>query len=227
MSVFLDMRGDVAVIRLDDGKRNAVNHALLDALNAALDEAEAKAKCVVLMGREGTLSAGFDLKFFATATPEERNGLVQRGSQLTLRLLKYPMPVIVACTGHGIAMGAFMLLSSDYRYGVSGDFRIGTNETQINMVLPVFGFALSRERISTLEKTRATIEGHLYTPDAAVSAGFLDHVVNADELEATVMARAEELARLNGKIFAKNRMGLREDTIRMIETSHAQVDVVN
>ncbi len=225
MSAVLEMRGDVGVIKLDDGKRNAVNHAFLDAVNAALDDAEGMAKCVVLMGREGTFSAGFDLKFFATATPEERTGLVQRGSDLTLRLLKYPMPVISACTGHGIAMGAFILLASDFRFGVSGDFRIGTNETQINMILPVFGFALSKERIPTLEKSRATIEGYLYTPEQAVSAGFLDEVVPADALEDRVFARAEELAKLNGKVFAGNRMGLRAETIEAIQSSSASLEI--
>ncbi len=220
MSATLEMRGDVGVIKLDDGKRNAVNHTLLDSLNAALDEAEGKAKCVVLMGREGTFSAGFDLKFFQTATREEMTGLVMRGSALTVRLLKYPMPVIAACTGHGIAMGAFTLLSCDFRYGMTGDFRLGANETQINMVLPVFGFELSKERINPLEKSRAISEGYLYTPEEAVTAGFLDAAIDPAQFEATVMAKAEALAKLNGKVFSKNRMGLRQKTIEAIEASH-------
>lgn len=225
MSAVLEMHGDVGLIRLDDGKRNAVNHAFLDAVNAALDEAEQRARCVVLIGREATFSAGFDLKFFAGATPEEMNGLVQRGSDLALRLLKYPMPVISACTGHGIAMGAFILLASDYRYGVSGEFRIGTNETQINMILPAFGFALSKERVPIAEKTRATIEGYLYTPEEAVGAGFLDQVVTPDEIEAVVLAKAAELAKLKGKVFAGNRMGLRAEAIQAIESSSARMSV--
>ena len=95
-------------------------------------------------------------------------------------------------------MRGLILLASDYRYGVSGEFRIGTNETQINMILPAFGFALSKERVPTAEKTRATIEGYLYTPEEAVGAGFLDQVVTPDEIEAVVLAKATELANLKG-----------------------------
>lgn len=222
MTATLEMKDKVAVIRLDDGKRNAVNHALLDGLNGALDEAEAKgARCVVLMGRDGTFSAGFDLKFFATCTPEEMTGLVLRGSQLTTRLLQYPMPVIAACTGHGIAMGAFTLLSCDFRYGVDDDqYRIGANETAIKMILPVFGFELAKARLNPLEKARAIAEGHLYTPKEAVKAGFLDEVVSADKLEETVLKRAEHLAQLSSKSFAGNRIGIWKETIDAIEASH-------
>ena len=220
MSVTLEMHGDIAVITLDDGKRNAVNHALLDGLNACLYEAESKAKCVIIKGREGVLSAGFDLKFFAGATPEEMTGLVMRGSALTVRLMRYPMPVIAACTGHGIAMGAFLLLSCDFRFGVSGEFRIGANETQINMILPVFGFELAQVRLNPLMKSRAISEGELFTPEHAVEAGFLDLVCPPEQLDVIIMARATELAKLNGKVFAGNRMGMRKATIDAIEASH-------
>ena len=221
MTTTLDIQDNVAVIRIDDGKRNAVNHSLLDSLNASLDEAEEKARCVVLMGREGSFSAGFDLKFFATCTPEEMTGLVLRGSQLTTRLLRYPMPVVAACTGHGIAMGAFTLLSCDFRYGLDDDqFRLGANETAIKMILPVFGFELAKARLNPLEKARAIAEGHLYTPKDAVNAGYLDAVKPAAELESFVMERAGHLSTLSSKSFAGNRIGLWEETIKAIEASH-------
>ena len=220
MPVNLEMHGDVAVLNMDDSKRNAINHEMLNALHAALDEAEKKAKCVVIKGREGTLSAGFDLKFFAVCTEEEKDGLLKAGSELTARLLRYPMPVVAACTGHGIAMGGFMLLSCDYRYGVKGEFKIGAPETQIEMFLPVFGIELTKERVPNKYWSKVLSEGILLSPEEAVECGFLDGAFEPDQFEESVMAHAHALAKLNSKVFAYNRTALRKATIDLIEASH-------
>ena len=55
----------VAVITMDDGKANAVSSALQAGVNNALDRAEADGLAVVLTGRPGFFSAGFDLKTLA------------------------------------------------------------------------------------------------------------------------------------------------------------------
>ena len=59
MSASVEFIGDVAVIRMDDGKANVINQAMVASLHAALDEAESKAKAIVLAGREGRFSGGF------------------------------------------------------------------------------------------------------------------------------------------------------------------------
>ena len=55
----------VAVITMDDGKANAMSSALQQEIHAALDQAESAGVPVVLTGRAGILSAGFDLKTLA------------------------------------------------------------------------------------------------------------------------------------------------------------------
>ena len=53
---------DVALFTIDDGKANAVGYAFIEAVNAALDRATSDAKAVVMTGRAGVFSGGFDLK---------------------------------------------------------------------------------------------------------------------------------------------------------------------
>ena len=132
------MQGDVAVLTMDDGKANAVSHAYIDALSEGLDRAEEDAKAVVLLGRVGVFSAGFDLKEIAKG-PAESKALVDRGAALLFRLFTFPMPVVAASAGHAIAAGALLLLASDTRIGVGGDAKYGLNETAIGMSLPPFG----------------------------------------------------------------------------------------
>ena len=129
MSDLLDYRLDdtVAVLTFDDGKANAYSHDALAAIGEGLDRAEQEATAVLLAGRPGKFSAGFDLSVM-TAGDEPMRALVSAGAQLALRVFTFPMPVVAACTGHGLAMGAIMLLVCDARVGADGPFKIGLNE---------------------------------------------------------------------------------------------------
>lgn len=210
--------GDVAVLSLDDGKANAVGHAFIDAVNGGLDRAEKDAKAVVIAGRPGVFSAGFDLKEFEKGE-DATLALVERGARMLLRIFSHPQPVVAACTGHAIAAGAFVLLASDTRVGVEGDFRIGLNETAIGMALPTFGFELAKSRLSKRAQTAAAIQATLYEPTAARDAGFLDEVVAPDALSECAMRHAAALAAYPGEAYAANKLGIRAESIATIRTS--------
>ena len=111
---------DVAAITMDDGKANAVSHGFIDNLTEGLDRAETEAKALVIFGRSGVFSAGFDLKEIGKGQAESK-ALVDRGAALLFRLFTYPLPVVAASAGHAIAAGALLMLASDTRIGVAGD----------------------------------------------------------------------------------------------------------
>ena len=209
---------DVALLAIDDGKANAVGNAFVDAFEACLDRASTEAKAVVILGRPGVFSGGFDLKEFQKG-PEATRSLVARGARLLLRVFCHPQPVIAACTGHAVAAGGFLLLASDTRIGISGEFKIGLNETAIGMKLPVFGLELGRARLSPCHLTAAMVQGHLFDPAGAREAGFLDIVVAPDLLQSTALERARMLARLPGTAYAANKLAVREAHIAKIRAS--------
>lgn len=219
MSATLEMHGDVAVITMDDGKRNAINPTMVNSINASLDEAESKAKCVVLTGRAGTFSAGFDLKFFLSQNPDDIAALVLSGGDLVMRLMRYPMPVVAASTGHGIAMGTFLLLACDFRYGIPGEFAYGANETQNNMVIPMYAIELIKERVPQNYRVIVAAEGRLLTPDVAVQYGILDELVGADALQSRVMANADALSKTNTYAFTQNRLLVRKAALDALDVS--------
>lgn len=219
MPASLEIRNDIAFITMDDGKANAINPPMLAALNACLDEAEARAKAIVLTGRPDRFSAGFDLKLMASMAPDGVRDLVNGGGRLALRLFQFKLPVVAACNGHGIAMGCFMLLSSDIRVGARGPYKLGANETAINMVLPVFAYELLRARISPRHITHAAINGNLYDPDGAVEAGFLDEVQAPEALLARATEIAAGLCAVSGTAFANNKKLIRKPTLEAIAAS--------
>ncbi len=213
-----EQKGEVAVISLDDGKANAVGHALIDEVNEGLTQSLAAAKAVVIAGRPGMFSAGFDLKEFENG-PAATMALVAKGARMMLRLFSHPQPVVAACTGHAIAAGAFMLLAADTRIAVQGDFKIGLNETAIGMTLPVFALELSKARLSKRHQSAAVIQAQLYAPDAAIDVGFIDEVVAADDVLARAIEVAGMLAAYPGSAYAANKLALRASAIATIEAS--------
>ena len=217
-TVSLERTDDIAVIRIDDGKANALGHATIDAINAALDEA-AEAKAVVLFGRAGKFSAGFDLAVMKEGT-EAAQGLVKKGAELCMRLYGFPAPVFAGSDGHALAAGALVLLSCDIRVASDTPGRIGLPETTIGMPLPVFAVELARDRLSRRHFTAATLLGTVYSPDEASDVGYVDRVVPAAELEATVMDTARTHAdALSRSGFARTRQNARQATIDFVNAS--------
>ena len=216
MPAKIEINDEVAIITMDDGKANAINPTMLTALNACLDEAEASAKAVVLTGRPERFSAGFDLKLMASSPPDEVVSLVKAGGRLALRLHQFKTPVIVASTGHAIAMGCFILLASDLRIGADGPYKVGANETVINMVLPVFALELLKARIPARFLTQSAINGQLYSPHEAVATGFLDEVTAPDKVLETALQHAHALKAISGPAYHSNKKLIRKATLDAI-----------
>lgn len=212
-----ELRDNVAVVTLDDGKVNAVGPAFIKGLNEALDRSEADdAGALLIQGREGMFSAGFDLKEFARGM-DAGIAMVEQGMELLIRLYALERPVVAACTGHGIAMGAFILLACDTRLGARGEFRITLPETAISMEIPGVMLELVQARLSRRFTTRAAIQAEVFSPDSAVDAGFLDEVVESAQLEARALAVAAQLAELPREYYGRNKRALRGDTLKRMQ----------
>jgi enoyl-CoA hydratase len=190
-------RQGVAVVTMDDGKANALSPAMLAALGAAFDRAETDAPtAVVLAGRPGRFSGGFDLGVLGAGGPEAE-GMLRDGFELAERLLGFPCPVVIACTGHAVAMGSFLLCAGDYRVGASGDFRVQANEVAIGLTMPHSAVAILRHRLAPSAFDRAVVLAEAFTPANAVEAGFLDRVVDPSEVVATARSVAASFTALD------------------------------
>ena len=188
------VEGDVGVISFDDGKANALGFDAINALNAALDQAQAdEVKAVALIGRPGKFSAGFDLKVMTSGADNARS-LLGAGAELGLRIFMFSRPVVLGVTGHALAMGGILTTSADWRIAADGAFKLGLNEVAIGMPVPVFAVELCRNRLSKRWFDRCVAQAYLCSPAEAVEAGFVDEVVAAEDVAARAVAKAAELA---------------------------------
>jgi enoyl-CoA hydratase len=186
----------VATVTMDDGKVNVLSLRMITEIGRALDQALDDGAVVVLAGRTGVFSAGFDLPVLRSGGPAATS-MLRAGFDLAERVLSYPRPVVIACTGHAVAMGAFLLLSGDYRVGVAGPYKITANEVAIGLTMPLAAVEICRQRLTPAHFNRAAILAEPYDPDSAVEAGFLDRACEPADFWDAVHGVAAELAKLD------------------------------
>jgi enoyl-CoA hydratase len=213
--VTYELADSIATITMDDGKVNALSLDMLNEINRALDQAVKDLAVVVLVGRDGILSAGFDLKVLRAGGPEFV-AMLRAGFELAERLLSFPTPVVIACPGHAMAMGVFLLLSGDYRIGAAGPFKICANEVAIGLTMPRPAVEILRQRLTPAAFTRATLLSESFTPDNAIEVGLLDRVVDAGELLVAAHGVATQLATLDMRAHSESKLRAREQTLRAL-----------
>ena len=207
-AVSVSTEGDVVVVRLDDGKANALSHDIIAALSAALDEG-AQAKAVAIIGREGKFSAGFDLSVM-TSGPQQARDLLEAGANLAMQAYLSPVPIVFGVTGHALAMGAILCSVADYRVGAEGPFKLGLNEVGIGMPVPRFAVELVRDRLTPTWFTRSAQHGEVLDPAQALEAGYLDEVVPlADVADRAVEVATGLAARVHPGSFRLTRTNIR------------------
>lgn len=208
----------IATITLDDGKANVLSLEMLGQIDAAFDQAAGDGAVVILGGREGIFSGGFDLRELGTGSATV-SSMLRAGFELAERMLSYPKPVIIACSGHAIAMGVFLLLSGDYRLGTAGPYRITANEVAIGMPMPRAAVEICRQRLTPAHFHRAVILAEVYSPDEAVTAGFLDRVVSGSELSGEAREIATRLGKLNMEAHKATKLRARADTLTAVRAA--------
>jgi enoyl-CoA hydratase len=210
----------VARITMDDGKVNVMSTAMLRDLGAAFDEAErAEAVVVLRSARSGIFSAGFDLKVFAANDPKGSLEMVKAGAEIALRLMSFPTPIIGVMEGHAFPMGTFLLLACDVRLGARGEYRMGLNEVAIGIPPPGFAIELARSRIHPAWLSRTVTLGEMYGPDDAVVAGFLDRVVPADAVAASLAHILKMLRSIHMPSHALAKKRLRRPAIEAMQAA--------
>ena len=217
-SVQYTLKDQVATIRIDDGKRNALSPHVLSEIYQALDQAESDRAIVIITGREDVFSAGFDLKVM------KRGGInalkmLQKGYALPVRIMSYPYPVIAACNGHALAMGVFLMLSADYVIGNRGDFKIAANEVAIGLTMPRIAAAMLRHRLNPAAFQRAVTLSQYFDPESALTAGFFDELVDPNNVIPKAEACAKKYKELDLRAHTASKRRIRAKLIRKIRLS--------
>ncbi|EUA14294.1 enoyl-CoA hydratase, EchA3 [Mycobacterium kansasii 732] len=209
----------IAVIRMDDGKVNVIGPAMQQALNEAIDQADRDdVGALVIAGNHRVFSGGFDLKVLTSGEVQPAIDMLRGGFELAYRLLSYPKPVVMGCTGHAIAMGAFLLSSGDHRVAAHA-YNIQANEVAIGMTIPYAALEIMKLRLTPSAYQQAAGLAKTFFGETALAAGFIDEIA----LPEVVLSRAEEAARefagLNQQAHAATKLRARADALKAMRAA--------
>lgn len=189
----------VAVLRLDDGKANAFNPAMLASFSASLDAAErSDAQALVIVGRPGFYSGGLDLKALPTLSSAEKARVLRLYGEILLRIFTFRTPTVTALTGHAIAGGALMALATDVRVAVDNAARFGITEVAIGLPVPTFGLLAARAAMAPHVLTEMVLQARAIMLRDAPSRGIVRSLHAEEEVVSAAIALGGELAKLPG-----------------------------
>ena len=216
---------NVSIITLDDGKVNVFSPSMIEEVSNLLDQVPTDKGSLLIVGREGIFSAGFDLKVLMSGDAEKAVDMLRSGFEMLSRIFSFPRPVVAACSGHAIALGAFLLCSCDYRVGTKGKFQIGANEVRNNMIVPTPILELAKFKLAKNHKQRALLNGEMYLIEDAVAPGYLDEVVEPDKLIETATIKAKDLATLGHPFYHQTKQLDQEEVIKKINAGIEKITV--
>ena len=220
----LTTEGDVSIITLNDGKANVFSPEMSSTVSNLLDQVPGDKGSLVITGRTGIFSAGFDLKIISSGDADAVAAMVKAGFTLLARIYNFPRPVIAACSGHGVALGAFLLCCADYRLGAKGQFIVQANETRNNMSIPTPILEISKSRISKTHWYRAILNAEAYPVEKAIEPGYLDEVTEPDNLMIRAMEVANDLASLGHPHYKLTKDLDQKETLKRIHDAIGKVE---
>ena len=212
----LSKENDISIIKLDDGKANAFSYDMLSQVNDLLKKVPRDSGALVITGREGLFSGGFDLKTLATGDMEKITKMVQLGYRLLLELFSFDRPIVAAVSGHSIALGLFVTCSADYRIAIDGKYVCQANEVRNNMDIPTQIMEIIRARVNKKYFYSAVYHSDAYSVQDSIEVGYIDEVVSEDQFMKRVMEKAKELATLPHPFYANTKKTAQDDVRQKI-----------
>ncbi len=182
--VQLDLSRAVATITLNSPtNRNALSQALLSELHAALDEAEASARAIVLTHVDPSFCSGADLR-------ARQAGVVDSTPMVRAmqRLMDGPVPTIAAVRGAVRAGGVGLMASCDMVV-IAPSVTFAFSEIRIGVAPAIISVPLLR-RCSAAQLAPLMLTGLEFDAAHALRIGLVSHVVDDPATHAATLAKA-------------------------------------
>jgi enoyl-CoA hydratase len=216
---------DVTVLRMEDGKVQALDLELVEALDAALEQVErGPGAAVVLTGTGSSFSAGVDLfRLLEHEGDYARRFLVALGSALR-HLFCLPRPVVAAINGHAIAGGLVLACACDLRLAALGKGRLGVPELVVGLPFPALALEIVRFATPRAHVQELVYRGLRLTVEEALARGVVDEGVESEALLPRALERARELGALPPQAFALAKRQLRLPALELLDRHGGELD---
>jgi enoyl-CoA hydratase len=192
----IERQGEVALLRLENGKANAIGPQFVDRLETMLSQL-GDARAAVIIGQGSAFCAGLDLPVLVGMNRAQMRSFIFRFDAMMMRIFELPIPLVAAINGHAVAGGCVLALQADVRIAMDRESaRIGLNEAQLGIGLPLMAVETLRWQVPGPSFAAVALEGRLFAPKEALQVGLLHEVVPETDLLARALERASAFAAL-------------------------------
>jgi enoyl-CoA hydratase/carnithine racemase len=214
------MAGELLLDRPADGvlrltisnpvKRNALDHPILDAIAAVLDDI-GDARAVLLTGAEGMFSSGYDIGDIPDDVfAEEAERLVAHPFTAALAALeRCEVPTVAALPGHTIGGGLELALACDLRVAADG-ILLGMPPAKLGLVYSHTGLRRFLEAIGAPRTRELFLTARNVDARTALTWGLVNQVVGVSELESAALDLVQDLAANAPLSVRGNKRAIRE-----------------
>ena len=202
-----EVKDRVAVIALNRAPVNAIDHPMIDAIHAALRQAEADSgvRAVILTSAlPGMFCGGMDLRMVAAGDAQNLRAFVYKFYIETMNI-QYVMtkPTIAAINGPARGAGMTLSITSDVILAAD-DIDLGYPEIDVG-VIPAIHYVHLPRQISRHKAFELLFGGKPISAHEAAALGIINHAVPRAELTARAFAMAQEFAAKSPAIMALGR----------------------
>jgi len=214
-TVIVETGDGVALIRLNrPAALNALNDALMNALTAALDAAEADGavRAIVITGSDRAFAAGADIKEMATKSYADVYGedFITRNWERVTRCRK---PVIAAVAGYALGGGCELAMMCDFIIAAD-TARFGQPEITLGVSPGAGGTQRLTRFVGKSKAMDMVLTGRMMDAAEAERCGLVSRVTPLAELLPTAMEAARKVAALspNAVMLTKEMVGAAYET---------------
>lgn len=190
----LKTKGDLAILKLQNGVTNAINPVMAQELSRAAKDIKENFRGMVLAGGEKFFSMGFDLPLLLKVSREEMLSFLNTLSDAILDLYTLSVPTVTAIKGHAVAGGQILALVSDWRIAGSRRILLGVNEVKLGVPVPFQADLILRQLLGDRQATEMLFTGEFINTDKALLTGLVDQIVPDHEVEQAALEKVAHVA---------------------------------
>jgi enoyl-CoA hydratase/carnithine racemase len=207
----LERDGPIFTLTMDEGE-NRWNTTFVRSFSKILDEIESSdgpGALVTTSSSEKFFSNGLDMPWISAENPSDedpggdRKAFGAEFMTVMSRVITLPIPSIAAINGHAFGAGFMLAMCHDQRIMREDRGFVCANEMQLGMIIPKPELALFRHKLPANTFFETVQLARRWNGPAALEAGVVQQITDAEALLGAARARAEELAPLgaNRKVF--------------------------
>lgn len=219
-SINVEYKANYAIVKIDNGKVNAINNPLAQDLRDIFLELEQKeeVKGVILSGRPHCFSAGLDVMNLAEGGVEGAEKFWKLYLGALQAMVRFSKPFVCAITGFAPAGATILTLCADYRIMGKGEkHRIGMNEFNMSLLIPEMLSDIYAYQLGERQAWNAVQNIKLFNSDEAMAIGLVDESVEVEEVLERAEKKLKRLMNVYLPVYSQTKANLRKGLLKIVD----------